>query len=112
MGWHWPYLKQTLLAKYYLALGYTLQASEHEGLVFSYNVTQNILSFLKKNYAITEDLFKFKHVVEEFALQTISCIEIDPSNLEYGFFTIGHGVTETCDYNVPHKYTRKIAFRL
>lgn len=112
MDWHWPSLKQTLLAKYYLALGYKLQASEHEGLVFSYNVTQNILSFLNKNTIISKNLFEFKHVVEEFALQTISCIEVDASNLEYGFFTIGHGVTEICDYNMPHKYTRKIAFRL
>lgn len=90
-GWKWPSLKETFLAKYYLSLGYKLYCSAHEGLGFSYNVTKNILNFLNNNSIIKNNLFNFYDAVEEFSLQTISIIEINELNLEYGFFNIGHG---------------------
>ena len=107
-SWHWSSFKKSLLAKYYMSQGYILVGSEHEGLCFSYNVTTNILNFLNTHPNIMHELFIFPKGVEEFALQTIATIEIDPSNLEYGFSLLGHGVGEMYDIRTTHKYTCKI----
>jgi hypothetical protein len=109
-NWHWPILKETLLAKYYLNKKYKLYESEHEGLCLSYNVTQNILHFLANNLNIEFDLIKFPYCVEEFALQTIASNEINNNNLEFGFTLLGHGTGNDCDTTIPNKYTHKINF--
>jgi len=107
-NWHWPSIRNTLLAKYYLKKGYYLYRSAHEGLCFSFNVVDNIINFLNKQTKIRNDLFNFNHCVEEFALQTISMNQVNKSNLEYGFINIGHGVTNKCDFNAKNKFVRKI----
>lgn len=110
MNWHWPKFRNTLLAKHYLNNGFRLYGEAHEGLVFSYNVAQNILTFLNTNPIIRDDLFTFNLCVEEFALQTISQNEVNPANLEYGFIYIGNGCGETYDPTNTNRYTRKIRY--
>jgi len=107
--WWWPHISQSMLAKHYLNLGYKLHNSEHEGMGLSYNVSKNVLNFLNARPEICNDFISCG-CAEEFGLQTISHIEVDPTNLEYGFFNIGHGVTENYDPLLKNKYTRKIRF--
>ena len=97
--WHWPSFVNTQIAKYYIEKGLELSNSCHEGLVFHYFVCQNISLFLEKNENIKNDLFNFKHCVEEFALQTISLYEINKDNMYYGYTTINKSV-ET-NYTIP-----------
>lgn len=111
MIWHWPKFRKTLLAKHYLAKGFRLYGGAHEGLVFSFNVTQNIITFLTRNPAIRDDIYTFNKCVEEFALHTIAHNEVDPTNLEYGFMYIGNGVSEICDEKNPNKFTQKFPFQ-
>ena len=111
MNWHWPKFRKTLLAKHYLNNGFRLYCEAHEGLVFSYNVAQNILIFLNTNPIIRDDIFTFNFCIEEFALQTIAHNEVDPTNLEYGFMYIGNGVGEVCDINNPNKFTQKFLLK-
>lgn len=98
-AWFWPWFKNTLLANYYLNLGSGLECSYHEGLVFSFNVCINIINFLNRNTEIFYDLCNFQCCVEEFALQTISCNEVNSENLEYGFTFIGQGNVDESDYD-------------
>jgi hypothetical protein len=111
MNWHWPTFRNTLLAKHYLNAGFRLYGEAHEGLVFSYNVVQNILLFLNNNPIVRDNIFTYNVCVEEFALQTISQNEVSPVNLEYGFTYIGNGCYEVCDMNAPTKFTRKFLYR-
>jgi hypothetical protein len=67
------------------------------------------MAFFNKNPRIRDDIFNFKHCVEDFALQTIAMNEVD-SNLEYGFLNLGHGVADDYDPLAANKYTRKIPF--
>ena len=97
-GWYWPWFKETKLAQHYLNLGFKLECSYHEGLVFSYQVTFNIIDFFNNYPDILKDICNFPCCVEEFSLQTISCNEINNNNLEYGFSFIGHGNVD------PNKY--------
>jgi hypothetical protein len=97
-GWCWPWFKNTKLAQHYFNLGFRLECSYHEGLVFSYQVSSNIIYFLNNNYEILNDLCNFPCSVEEFSLQTISCNEVNNNNLEYGFSFIGQGNVD------PNKY--------
>lgn len=110
IDWHWSSFKETELAKYYLNKGYKLYKSDHEGLCFGYIVINNILNFIKNNIDIMNNIYNYKHCVEEFALQTISYNEINNINLEYGFIYIGNGIDEQCDMNAEHKYTCKILY--
>ncbi len=110
MNWFWPKFRTTLLAKHYLAEGFRMDGSAHEGLTFSYNVVDNILKFFERHPTIKENLFIAESPVEEFALQTISLNELNPANLEYGFTYIGNGCYDTCDINDPAKFTRKISY--
>ena len=100
-------VKNTKLFQYYKNLGKKLYFSPHEGLCFSFNVCINILNFLKSNVDIKMDLYNFHAPVEEYALQSISCNEIDNTNLESGFINIGNGITESYS---QFKYTRKIFY--
>ena len=109
MSWHWPTLKQTALAKHYLERGFKLHKSAHEGLCFSYCVSQNILAFFNKHPNIRDNTFNYNFFLEEFALQTIASNEVG-SNLEYGFLDLGHGVYDNYDPRAENKYTRKIPF--
>jgi hypothetical protein len=104
MNWWWPIFRKTMLMNHYLNLGYTLRAAEHEGICFSFETVQQMTRFLNEHSSIALDLYSFKHCVEEFALPSLAC------NEGFGFFTIGHGVTEDCNYNLLNKFTRKIAF--
>jgi hypothetical protein len=110
VDWHWPCLKSTELAKYYISRNYKLVYSPHEGLCFSYNVVKNILNFLENNSEIAYDLYNFNYCVEEFSIQTISENEYDINNMEYGFVYIGNGHDNECDENNLDLYTRKIDF--
>jgi hypothetical protein len=102
--WHWGEMKNTLLAQHYLATGFRLHASAHEGLCLSAAACHAIVSFLNKNGAIAENLFQKCACVEEFALQTIATIESD------GFLYIGNGCGPECDEANINIYTRKIPF--
>ena len=102
-GWHWPVFLNTALAKHYISINLKLVNSAHEGLVFHYNVCDNIIKFLETNIIINTDLFKFHGCVEEFSLQTIAINEISHNNY-YGYIYIGHG-TET-QYHIPNDPTR------
>lgn len=104
MNWHWPLFRKTMLMNHYLNLGYTLHAAEHEGICFEHDTVQQITRFLNEHTSIALDLYSFKHCVEEFALPSLAC------NEGSGFFTIGHGVTEVCDYTLPNKFTKKVVF--
>ena len=78
----------------------------HEGLVFSYNVCNNISNFLNNNSEIKDDMFNnIGSAMEEWALQTISIYEVDFENKDFGFYIIGSGVRE-----VIHRgsYTHKV----
>jgi hypothetical protein len=111
MNWHWPQYKCTLLAKYYLDKGYILFGCAHEGLCFSYNVVNNILNFLDDHLEIKNDIFNYNFILEEFALQTISAIEVNPSNLEYGYFNISHGTGDGfTNHSENNLYVYKIGF--
>lgn len=106
--WWWPNFRQTLLANYYLRLGYGLYGSEHEGLCFSYNVCKNILNFFDMHLDIRDDLFLAKSCVEEFGLQTIAFNEYNPDNGHYGYINLGQGVWNTCNHDADNKYMCKI----
>jgi len=108
--WHWPLLRRTLLAEHYLELGYRLYNSEHEGLGFSFQVIKNIFKFVISNPTIFENLFEFNASVEEFSLHTIASNEVSLENLEYGFYNLGHGVSNDCDETIKNKYTKKIEY--
>ena len=108
--WKWESLKQTKLAKYYIDNNYTLICEAHEGICFSYNVTKNIVEFLKNNLEITNDLYEFNDCVEEFSIQTIGSTECDVDNLEYGHVYIGNGSGNKFDSTNIDIYTRKIEF--
>ena len=108
--WNWRSLKRTKLAKYYMDNNFTLICEAHEGLCFSYNVTKNIVTFLKNNLEIENDLYEFNDSVEEFSIQTIGYNECDVENLEYGHLYIGNGVYNNFDSTNVDKYTRKIDF--
>jgi hypothetical protein len=112
MHWHWSKFRGTLLAKYYLFMGYKLFGCTHEGLCFSYNVVKNILNFLDDHLEIKNDIFNYNWCVEEFVLSTISSIEVNLSNLEYGYSLISHGCrTGYIDHNnLNNKYLFKIDF--
>jgi hypothetical protein len=105
----WPKLRETAIAKYYLARGYKLHKSAHEGMCFSANVVRNILAFFQKHPRIRDNTFNYKYFLEEFALQTIATNEVGP-DLEYGFLKLGHGVSDNYDPHAANKYTRKIPF--
>jgi hypothetical protein len=90
--WHWPTFLKTKLAKHYRSTGLHLHSSCHEGLVFHYDVCQNIIRFLERHPSIRDDLFQFPWCVEEFALQTISMYEMNRQNRHYGFTTINKSV--------------------
>lgn len=91
-AWHWPKFLNTHLARHYLSSGLHLSSSCHEGLVFHYDVCQNIIRFLERHPLIRDDLFKFPWCVEEFALQTISMYEMNRKNRHYGYTTINKSV--------------------
>lgn len=93
--WHWQTFFKTELGKYYIKNGYNLYGSCHEGLVFHYNICQNIFMFLEKNTHIKNDLFTFPFCVEEFALQTISINEANDENLHKGFGCINESFDST-----------------
>lgn len=109
-GWYWGDFCQTELGKYYLTNGFLLQGGAHEGLSFSFNVCKNIILFLYRHHNMRVDLFNFPQVMEEFALHTIALNEVDEANMEFGFTYIGNGCSEDCDWENPHKFTRKIPF--
>lgn len=98
------------LGEYYKNLEKNLYISSHEGLCFSFNICNIILTFLNSHDDIKKDLFNFNNAVEEFALQTISINEtneINEPNLNTGYIYIGSGVFEEIK---DHKYTRKIFY--
>jgi len=99
----WNTRLYTKLAGYYMEKNNPLYRSEHEGLTFSYNVSNIILKFLENNLYIMSDLFNFNHAVEEFTLQTISMNE---DNINFGFINIGCG-TKTDDIYAD-RYVYKI----
>ena len=90
--WHWPTFLNTELAKHYRSNDLHLHSSCHEGLVFHYDVCQNIIRFLETHVSIRDDLFKFPWCVEEFALQTISMYEMNKQNRHYGYTTLNKSV--------------------
>jgi hypothetical protein len=108
LHWHWPSFRKTLLANHYLDLGYKLYGSEHEGLGFSFEITKNIFKFIISNPQIVENLYEFNDCVEEFSLHTIASNEVNLENLEYGFYNLGHGVSNNWDETSENKYTKKI----
>lgn len=87
--WHWPYFKNTLLAKYYITNNKLLYSSEHEGLTFEYSACENIIQFLNNNENIKNELFNFEHAIEEFALQTIC---MNSNNKQ--FVSLGNGCSD------------------
>jgi hypothetical protein len=112
-GWFWRSFIQTKLSQHYLNSKYKLECSYHEGLCFTFNVTKNIINFLEKNLEIRIDLMNTSHCcVEEFSLQTISCNEVNPDNLEYGFSFIGQGnrPIQYYDYTGKNMYVHKLNF--
>jgi len=90
--WMWPKFRATKLMQLYIKLKYQLMLSNHEGLIFNYNVFENIINFLNKEIDIENDLINFEGCVEEFALQTIAHNEINIQNLNYSFINISIGV--------------------
>jgi len=84
-SWHWPVIKNTLLARYCLEKKRDLYSSAHEGLVFTENGCKKIVYFLKNNPDIKMNLFSYDAPIEEFAFQTISM------NMGEHFYYIGNG---------------------
>lgn len=105
--WHWPTFLTTELAKHYRSSDLHLHGSCHEGLVFHYDVCQNIIRFLERHPSIRDDLFEFPLCVEEFALQTISMYEMNKQNRHYGFTTINKSVYATAVPTDPEWYVYK-----
>lgn len=83
--WHWHSFLKTQLGKYIIENDLFFTFSAHEGLTFDNSACKNIISFLNNHENIRENLFNWKHCVEEFALQSI-CI-----NLSHDFYDIGTG---------------------
>lgn len=104
--WHWPWLKNTLLAKYYLNNNKYLYSSEHEGLTFDYSSCKNIINFFNDKPLIKDDLFIFEHAVEEFSLQTI-CMNNNKQFINLGNgpsdFFINHECNNKCLYKIPRE---------
>jgi len=88
-NWHWPTMKKTLLARYYLEKKLPLRSSAHEGLIFHKNVCENIIFFLESNIIIRDQVFNSDCCAEEFGLQTIAANEINDNNKYHGFITTG-----------------------
>lgn len=108
LKWHWPSLKNTLLAKYYLNKRFKLYNVAHEGLCFNTNVVNTIMKFLREHNDIQEELFTWESTVEEFALQTIAMNEI--KNKNYGYMYIGNGCYEDVNMDLTDRYVKKIPF--
>lgn len=102
-NWHWPSFLQTKLGKYMIKNNWLLSCSAHEGLMLDINLCNVIINFFKKNN-FKENLFKWNHATEEFALQCI-CI-----NTKGYYYDIGNGVEEHLNsYVLPNdRYVYKI----
>lgn len=87
-SWHWPKFVPSKLYQECVTRNWSLCASAHEGLCFTYKSCEFLLSFLESNVHIMKDLFGFNWCVEEFALQSIC------SNFSE-FFDLGNGCGTT-----------------
>lgn len=106
--WHWPSIRKSLLAKYYIDTNQKFYSSAHEGLVITINGCRQIIFFLENNQEIKSDLFQFKSCIEEFALQTISM------NMGEPVYYIGNGCcTEgPIDKNDPSSDILKFMYKI
>jgi hypothetical protein len=102
--WGWPKIIHTKLGKYYINKNKYLSNSPHEGLVFNYEASTKLYTFLEKNIDIKEDLFNFNMGSEEFSLQSIIVNE----NSYYLY--IGHGVADQ-DINVINCNEKKFVYK-
>ena len=84
-NWWWPIFQGTLVFQYYKEHNLGLHTTAHEGLMFTENGCKTIMSFLENHPDIKNDIFKFSHCTEEFALQSIAVNEGDT------FYYIGNG---------------------
>jgi hypothetical protein len=89
--YHWPKVRSSLLAKYYIEQDKPLCRTAHEGLIFSHQVCKTVEKFMNTHPSIKTDTFVFPSILEEFTLQNIAIHEsvTDP------FVYIGRGAMET-----------------
>ena len=107
MYWHWPGFSKTKLGTYYLNMNKNLYGSPHEGLCLSHKACKKIIEFLESHQDIKEDLFKARHCVEEFGLQTISVNENEP------YYYIGNGTgDETISANSSSNIIKKFMYKV
>ena len=85
-SWHWHSFLKTLLSEYIIENNKLFSSCAHEGLTFQYQACKGILSFLIEHKDIRDNIFNWKHCVEEFALQSI-CV-----NTDHTYYNIGNGV--------------------
>jgi hypothetical protein len=89
--YHWPKVRKSSLAKYYIQKGKTLYRTAHEGLIFPHTVCKTVEKFMIDHASIRNDTFIFPAVLEEFTLQNIAIHE----SATCPFVSIGRGATET-----------------
>ena len=96
--WHWHIFLKTKLSQYIIANNWRFCQSDmhHEGLVFDYASSTQIVDFLEKNEEIKDDIFQFNGGVEEFSLQSISI------NLSGYYYNIGNWTSDDDFINI-HK---------
>lgn len=99
-SWHWPSFLKTLLSQYIIMNNKLFSSCAHEGLTFEYHACKGILSFLIEHENIRENIFNWKHCVEEFALQSI-CV-----NTDHTYYNIGNG----CETNNKDDHLKENTF--
>jgi hypothetical protein len=99
-SWHWPSFLKTLLSQYIIMNNKLFSSCAHEGLTFEYHACKSILSFLIEHENIRENIFNWKHCVEEFALQSI-CV-----NTDHTYYNIGNG----CETNHEDDHLKENTF--
>lgn len=103
-SWWWPHFSSTLLYKYVENNKLYFSSSAHEGLMFDYDGSTEIINFLHNNQNIKNNLFNFPGCVEEFALQTILI------NTVGYYWDLGNGVGTELDVSkLPkNKFLHKV----
>jgi hypothetical protein len=102
--WHWHSFLRTKLSAHCTASTKIFGSGAHEGLMFNYDGCMMIQKFLDNNSDVKNELFGWNHCVEEFALQTICCMNGSH------YYDIGLGCETTyCMNDLPkNKFVCKI----
>jgi hypothetical protein len=83
------HLQNTLFTKYYINQNLNIKFQLHEGTVYTYNVTANIINFLSDKPKMFTQLINTFSAVEEYATPTIAFYTINPNNMEYNSVRYG-----------------------